>query len=182
MLSASGVTESSIDVAALALIRALDAITRGPFAMLICHHGSNYLGTGNYSWLQSAYGWLPRRYKKNMKRLWILRPTFALRAVFAVVSPFISSKFWKKLQYLHSCDEAASIATPEGLVLPRDVLEASTGSPAAAGSLEHAMTDSAVSGISKDPRSGNGLPMGSDDQRTPIALFCSPSLSPWRVG
>lgn len=183
-------SSSSLDIAALAMVQAMDAVTRGPFAMLICHNGSDFLGTGNYSWLQSAYGWLPRRYKKNMKRLWILHPTFTLRAIFAVVSPFISSKFWKKLQYLHTCDEAAAVATPEGLVLPRDVLAlAGERSDAAAASLEAALI--AESSPSMPIRSGDG----SDDALTgssaqnahaagggpasaPLGVFAGPLLAP----
>lgn len=61
--------------------------------------------TRRAAWLKGVYDMLPRKYKKNLKKLYILHPTFWVKSFFFFVRPFISSKFWRKVEYVKSANE-----------------------------------------------------------------------------
>ena len=64
---------------------------------------------------------LEKRYKKNLKKLYIVHPTFWLKTMLKLCKPFISNKFWGKLVY---CEELSQLyeSVPSQLVqLPTQV-------------------------------------------------------------
>jgi hypothetical protein len=68
-------------------------------------------------WLRRAYALLDRAYKKNLKQLYVVDASRWLRVLFALTRPFISPKFWRKVQYLVRADlnvrpRLASVSRP----------------------------------------------------------------------
>lgn len=69
------------------------------------------------AWLRRAYALLDRAYKKNLKQLYVVDASRWLRVLFALSRPFISPKFWRKVQYLVRADlnvrpRLASVSRP----------------------------------------------------------------------
>ena len=62
------------------------------------------------------------RYKKNLKRLFIVHPSFWVKMMFGLCRPFISSKFWKKLSYIDDLAELYSFIPRSELTFPEEVL------------------------------------------------------------
>ena len=43
-----------------------------------------------------------------MQGLYVIHPTLMLKTFFTFARPFVSSKFWRKLHYVHSIDEVCA--------------------------------------------------------------------------
>jgi serine/threonine protein phosphatase PrpC len=69
------------------------------------------------AWFRRAYASLDRAYKKNLKQLYVVDASRWLRVLFALSRPFVSPKFWRKVQYLVRADlnvrpRLASVSRP----------------------------------------------------------------------
>jgi len=58
------------------------------------------------------------RYKKNLKQLFIVNPTFWIKTMFGLLRPILSSKFWAKLVYIDSPEKLAKWMDPAQSQLP----------------------------------------------------------------
>ena len=61
-----------------------------------------------FGYIRRIYNSLTRKYKKNMQGLYVIHPTLMLKTFFTFARPFVSSKFWRKLHYVHSIDEVCA--------------------------------------------------------------------------
>jgi prune family protein 2 len=52
------------------------------------------------AWFRKAYALFDRRFKKNLKQIFVVHPSFWVRTVLAMCRPFISSKLYEKIHYL----------------------------------------------------------------------------------
>ncbi|KAA6360846.1 MAG: hypothetical protein EZS28_043628, partial [Streblomastix strix] len=69
-------------------------------------------------WNLSLYRSLPYAYKKNLKRILIIKPTRMVRTILVLARPFISSKFYRKIEFLENLKALIPIIRPEQLQLP----------------------------------------------------------------
>lgn len=66
-----------------------------------------------------VYSMLPREYKKNISKLYVVHPTSLIRMFFQRgVKHFISKKFYDKLQFVDSIIELQPLIAPLGWMLP----------------------------------------------------------------
>jgi prune family protein 2 len=80
----------------------------------------NKIGLG---FLKECYDILPRKYKKNLKSLFVVEPTTWTKIILGLVRVFVSGKFWQKVTYCKNVEElmksgafpAGSLALPEFL-------------------------------------------------------------------
>ncbi|KAJ4922835.1 hypothetical protein JOQ06_006499 [Pogonophryne albipinna] len=72
--------------------------------------------------LEEAYAEFDRKYKKNMKTLFVVHPTNFIRIVWNIFKPLISHKFGKKLIYVNYLTELREHLNYEQLIVPADVL------------------------------------------------------------
>ena len=111
-----------LDRLMLYMIKKLDPIVANDYTLLYFH--TNIL-SGNkppLSWLRQAYDIFSRNYKKNLKRLFIVHPSFFVKVVMWFVSPFISKKFWKKLRKVDKLTEVYEELDPQTVNIPDDIL------------------------------------------------------------
>jgi hypothetical protein len=73
--------------------------------------------------MSTAYKILNRKYKKNLKQLYIVHPSWFVRAVFKFFSTFVSSKFWQKLHYVYEINDLFKFIQRDQVVLPKFVLQ-----------------------------------------------------------
>jgi Rho GTPase-activating protein 1 len=69
------------------------------YAVVYCHSLAN-INFNMFSSLANLYATMPREFRKNLKALYIVHPTFWVRSFMTFMYPFISQKFWKKLFYV----------------------------------------------------------------------------------
>ncbi|KAA6380600.1 MAG: hypothetical protein EZS28_023870, partial [Streblomastix strix] len=68
-------------------------------------------------WNLSLYRSLPYAYKKNLKRILIIKPTRMVRTILVLARPFISSKFYRKIEFLDNLKALIPIIRAEQLQL-----------------------------------------------------------------
>ncbi|XP_078527575.1 bcl-2/adenovirus E1B 19 kDa-interacting protein 2-like protein isoform X4 [Lissotriton helveticus] len=69
-------------------------------------------------WLKQCYQTIDRRLKKNLKALIIVHPTWYVKAVMAIIRPFISTKFGRKIQFMNSLWELSQLISLDHVNIP----------------------------------------------------------------
>ena len=78
-------------------IKTADQLVTGSYSIIYCHTAVNILS--QRSLIRDYYKIMPRRYKKNLKQLYIIYPQVGIKLFFEFTRMFISSKFYSKLHY-----------------------------------------------------------------------------------
>ena len=63
------------------------------------------------------------RYKKNLKKLYIVHPTNFIRMLMILLKPFLSYKFGRKLTYINRLEELRPVLFLEQIDIPKEVKE-----------------------------------------------------------
>ncbi|XP_062342598.1 protein prune homolog 2-like isoform X1 [Osmerus eperlanus] len=72
-------------------------------------------------WLRECYTAIDRRLRKNLKALYVVHPTWYIKALITIIKPFLSSKFSRKLQFISSLEDLSQHVPTEGLQIPDGV-------------------------------------------------------------
>ncbi|CAB4027764.1 rho GTPase-activating 8-like isoform X2 [Paramuricea clavata] len=83
----------------------LDQYVENDYSVVYFHHGLNSKNKPSISWLVQVYQALDRKYKKNLKALFIVHPTGFIKVIWNVLKQFISTKFAKKVVYVNRLSE-----------------------------------------------------------------------------
>lgn len=100
----------------------LDQYVEMDYILVYFHHGLRSSNKPSLKWLREAYNEFDRKYKKNMKTLYVVHPTNFIRIVWNIFKPLISHKFGKKLTYVNYLAELREHLNYEQLIIPPDVL------------------------------------------------------------
>ncbi|XP_004084834.1 rho GTPase-activating protein 8 [Oryzias latipes] len=100
----------------------LDQYVEMDYILVYFHCGLRSSNKPSVKWLREAYGEFDRKYKKNLKALYVVHPTNFIRIVWNIFKPLISRKFGKKLKYVNYLDELREHLNYEQLFIPADVL------------------------------------------------------------
>eukprot|EP00759_Apiculatamorpha_spiralis_P031798 PhF_6_TR33583/c0_g1_i1/m.49011 len=74
-----------------------------------------------FSWLRGLYEVLPMGYRRNVRAVYIVKPSFWHWAFVAAAKPFLSSKIWQRVFTLKSVVELGNVMPLSQLVLPDDI-------------------------------------------------------------
>lgn len=92
----AGETEASmLRRVMLLFIKEADNLVRQPYTLVYGH--SQLSWTGQREIVFNIYQMLPRRYKKNVRHLYLVHPSIGVKVFFEFAKVFLSSKFFKKL-------------------------------------------------------------------------------------
>nr|XP_020469184.1 rho GTPase-activating protein 8 isoform X4 [Monopterus albus] len=100
----------------------LDQYVEMDYILVYFHYGLRSTNKPSLKWLRDAYSEFDRKYKKNLKTLYVVHPTNFIRIVWNIFKPLISHKFGKKLTYVNYLAELRDHLNYEQLVIPPDVL------------------------------------------------------------
>ncbi|KAF7694033.1 rho GTPase-activating protein 8-like [Silurus meridionalis] len=100
----------------------LDQYVESDYTVVYFHYGLRSINKPSLSWLRSAYREFDRKYKKNLKALYVVHPTNFIRILWNVFKPLISHKFGKKLTYVNYLAELKEHVNYEQLIIPHAVL------------------------------------------------------------
>ncbi|XP_041636773.1 rho GTPase-activating protein 8-like [Cheilinus undulatus] len=100
----------------------LDQYVEMDYILVYFHHGLRSSNKPSLKWLREAYSEFDRKYKKNLKTLFVVHPTNFIRIVWNIFKPLISHKFGKKLTYVNYLAELREHLNYEQLVIPADVV------------------------------------------------------------
>ncbi|XP_069410143.1 rho GTPase-activating protein 1 isoform X3 [Ovis canadensis] len=100
----------------------LDQYVESDYTLLYLHHGLTSDNKPSFSWLRDAYREFDRKYKKNIKALYIVHPTMFIKTLLILFKPIISFKFGQKIFYVNYLSELSEHVKLEQLGIPRQVL------------------------------------------------------------
>jgi ganglioside-induced differentiation-associated protein 2 len=102
----------------LYIIRTMDSIVEQPYVVVYLHARLRDSQRPDIDWLRKIYDIWDQKYSTNLDALYILHPTFWLKVFAALVKPFISTSFTRKLRYVVSLEQLYDIIDHEQLRLP----------------------------------------------------------------
>ncbi|XP_027622556.1 LOW QUALITY PROTEIN: rho GTPase-activating protein 8 [Tupaia chinensis] len=92
------------------------------YTLVYFHHGLTSPNKPAVSWLQSAYKEFDRKYRKNLKALYVVHPTSFVKVLWTIFKPLISHKFGKKVTYFNSLSELREHLPYDQLAVPPEVV------------------------------------------------------------
>ncbi|KAG8579896.1 hypothetical protein GDO81_011086 [Engystomops pustulosus] len=101
----------------------LDQYVENDYTVVYFHYGLNSRNKPSLSWLQSAYKAFDRKYKKNLKALYVVHPTNFIKVLWKIFKPVISHKFGKKIQYMNHLTDLREHLRFNRLIIPQEVLQ-----------------------------------------------------------
>eukprot|EP00054_Salpingoeca_dolichothecata_P000893 m.17863 g.17863 ORF g.17863 m.17863 type:complete len:467 (+) comp11509_c0_seq2:1139-2539(+) len=99
----------------------LDQIVECDYSIVYLHHGLNSGNKPTFSWVKKMYSSFDRRYKKNLKALYVVHATTFVRIIFGLCKPFISAKFGKKITHIAELKELEKFIHIDQLDVPASV-------------------------------------------------------------
>ncbi|XP_041987241.1 rho GTPase-activating protein 1-like [Aricia agestis] len=105
------------------LMFTLDKYVEQDYSVVYFHCGLSSRNKPPLSWLWKAYKAFDRKYKKNLKALYLVHPTNFIRIVWQMLRPAISVKFGRKMMYVNYLHELQPYLDVDKLYIPEPVLE-----------------------------------------------------------
>lgn len=100
----------------------LDQYVESDYTVVYFHYGLRSINKPSLRWLRDAYREFDRKYKKNLKTLYVVHPTNFIKVIWNIFKPVISHKFGKKLTYVNYLAELREHLNYDQLIIPPAVL------------------------------------------------------------
>ncbi|CAK1549075.1 unnamed protein product [Leptosia nina] len=105
----------------LYVIWSLERLVTDEYILVYLHGSAGRRRMPTFAWLHECYKLIDRRLRKNLKQLYLVHPTFWLKSFVVITKPFVSSKFFRKLNYVNTLDELMSKVPVEPNAIPEIV-------------------------------------------------------------
>ncbi|EIW81153.1 hypothetical protein CONPUDRAFT_165366 [Coniophora puteana RWD-64-598 SS2] len=108
IMNASGLPdpkEVSYDILLTRILSYLDLYVESDYTVVFFAAGGRH--TPSWNWVWKAYRSLSRKYRKNLKRLYIVHSSFFSKMLFSLAGAIISPKFFRKIEYISTLSELA---------------------------------------------------------------------------
>ncbi|CAD5215403.1 unnamed protein product [Bursaphelenchus xylophilus] len=105
------------------LMKTLDRVVDLDYTIVYFHYGLRSHNKPPLKWLVQTYQMLDRRYKKNLKALYLVHPTRFIRIAWKIFQPFISYKFERKVHYVNYVYELKTDLRVANLNIPQPILD-----------------------------------------------------------
>jgi Rho GTPase-activating protein 1 len=107
-----------LDQLLLFVISQVDSIVRQEYSLVYIHSQFSSANRPAFAWLRRTYRLLNRPYKKNLKALYLVHPTWWVKTTMKLFKPFVSAKFWRKLRLCNSVNDLYEYIDRDQLILP----------------------------------------------------------------
>jgi Rho GTPase-activating protein 1 len=122
VLTEERIRKEDLERVILFIILKLDKVVEQDYVMIWCVNNSANQQRPGFSWLLNVYRSLARKYKKNLKKFYLVHPTFMFKLIIKCFRPFVSEKFWKKLVMADRVQEIYKDIDKSKVPLPPSVL------------------------------------------------------------
>ncbi|KAJ3333637.1 hypothetical protein HDU76_005866 [Blyttiomyces sp. JEL0837] len=99
----------------------LDAFVENDYVVVLFAGGSKH--QPSWAWLFKAYSKLSRKYRKNLKNLYVVHTSMFFKLLMQMMAPLISPKFSRKLVWVASLEKLSALVPMQNLPIPQVVLE-----------------------------------------------------------
>ncbi|KAI0769114.1 Rho GTPase activation protein [Trametes elegans] len=97
--------EVSYDLLLSRVLSYLDLYVESDYTVIFLAAGNRH--TPGWNWVWKAYRSLSRKYRKNLKRLYVVHSNFFTKMLFSLAGAIISPKFFRKITYINTLSELA---------------------------------------------------------------------------
>ncbi|KAI9058537.1 Rho GTPase activation protein [Trametes sanguinea] len=97
--------EVSYDLLLSRVLSYLDLYVESDYTVVFLAAGNRH--TPGWNWVWKAYRSLSRKYRKNLKRLYVVHSNFFTKMLFSLAGAIISPKFFRKITYINTLSELA---------------------------------------------------------------------------
>lgn len=101
----------------------LDQYVESDYTVVYFHYGLNSKNKPSFTWLRQAYSEFDRKYRKNLKAMYLVHPTGFIKFLWTIFKPLISVKFGRKVTYMNYLHELAQQLQLDQLSIPTRVRE-----------------------------------------------------------
>ncbi|XP_041351595.1 rho GTPase-activating protein 1-like isoform X2 [Gigantopelta aegis] len=101
----------------------LDQYVEEDYVLVYFHYGLTSRNKPKLSWLLQAYREFDRKYKKNLKALYLVHPTNFLKILWGIFRPVLSAKFGRKMMHIDYLMELKQHLHFDQLSIPEPVLK-----------------------------------------------------------
>ncbi|EFC50431.1 predicted protein, partial [Naegleria gruberi] len=122
IFSEEKIKKEDLERTLLYMILKLDKFVERDYVMIWCVSNSTSQSRPGFSWMLNVYKTITRKYKKNLKSLYIVHPTMMIKVIMKCFSPFVSEKFWKKLHLADTVQDIFKDIPEHILPLPPTVI------------------------------------------------------------
>lgn len=105
------------------IIKEMEPYVENDYIMVYFHQGLKEDNKPSVQFLWNSYKELDRNFRKNLKNLYVVHPTWFIRVIWNFFRPFISEKFRKKLIYISNLDELRQALGLTKLKLPDNICD-----------------------------------------------------------
>ncbi|KAF8523336.1 hypothetical protein BU17DRAFT_43851 [Hysterangium stoloniferum] len=98
--------EVSYDLLLTRILAYLDLYVESDYTLVFLAAGGRYAPSWNWVW-KVYRSQLSRKYRKNLKKLYIVHPSFFSKMLFSLAGAIISPKFFQKIQYCNTLSDLA---------------------------------------------------------------------------
>ncbi|XP_049274605.1 rho GTPase-activating protein 1 isoform X3 [Rhipicephalus sanguineus] len=105
------------------LMHTLDQFVESDYTLVYFHHGLSSKNKPSLGWLWTAFRAFDRKYKKNLKALYLVHPTGFVKILYQLFRPYISAKFGRKISYVNHLHELKQHVHYDQLRIPEQVLD-----------------------------------------------------------
>ncbi|XP_073070109.1 rho GTPase-activating protein 8 isoform X1 [Manis javanica] len=100
----------------------LDQYVESDYIIVYFHYGLNSRNKPSLGWLQTTYKEFDRKYRKNLKALYVVHPTNFIKVLWNIFKPLTSHKFGEKITYFNYVSELREYLEDDQLTIPPEVL------------------------------------------------------------
>ncbi|KAI9350869.1 divergent CRAL/TRIO domain-containing protein [Obelidium mucronatum] len=104
-----------------ALLMRTNALADSDYVLVVFSSGSRH--RPSVMWTLKAYQHLQRKFRKNLKRLYIVHPSPWFKLIMQVMGPVISPKFRSKVEWVHNLKELERFISLSNFKVPRVIQE-----------------------------------------------------------
>lgn len=97
--------EVSYDLLLTQVLEYLNLYVESDYTVVFFAAGGRH--TPGWNWVWKAYRSLSRKYRKNLKRLYIVHSTFFSKMLFSLAGAVVSPKFFRKIAYMNTLSDLA---------------------------------------------------------------------------
>ncbi|KAL1950504.1 hypothetical protein VTO73DRAFT_5628 [Trametes versicolor] len=97
--------EVSYDLLLSRILSYLDLYVESDYTVVFLAAGNR--NSPGWNWVWKAYRSLSRKYRKNLKRLYVVHSNFFTKMLFSAAGAIISPKFFRKITYINTLSELA---------------------------------------------------------------------------
>ncbi|CAF0863435.1 unnamed protein product [Adineta ricciae] len=103
------------------ILKTFDQYADMDYVIIYFHYGLHSHNRPSYTWLLKAYMNIDRKYKKNLKALYVVHPTTWIKFLWPFLRSIISVKFSSKLIYIKRIGQLTEYVHLENIKIPSEV-------------------------------------------------------------